>query len=180
MAAVCIRRETGSTQTVQVRRQQWPDANKSVLKLAASIRAATLRAATQGHSKSGCGPLPVAAILLHQTEVTMAEKEKQAQAQQPQQNPINVDESKAVSCYANFCRVTGSPEELIVDFGMNAQPMGTNDKPVEIQQRIVLNFFTAKRLLHALHVSVQRHEQVFGEIETDIQKRVKQKEPAKS
>ncbi len=98
--------------------------------------------------------------------------------QQPQQKPITVDESKAISCYANFCRVTGSPEELIVDFGMNAQPMGSNDQPVEIQQRIVLNFYTAKRLLHALHISVQRHEEVFGQIETDIQKRVKPRETA--
>lgn len=91
--------------------------------------------------------------------------------------PIPVNDSDATSCYANFCRVTGSPEELIVDFGMNAQPMNSNDKPVEISQRIVLNFYTAKRLLHALHVSVQRHEEVFGNIETDIQKRVKPQEP---
>ena len=90
----------------------------------------------------------------------------------PQAKPLPVDESGAVCGYANFCRVTGTPEELIVDFGMNSQPMGTNDKPVEINQRIVLNFYTAKRLLHALHVSVQRHEEVFGTIETDIQKRV--------
>lgn len=96
--------------------------------------------------------------------------------QQAQPKPITVDDSKALSCYANFCRVTGSPEELIVDFGMNAQPMGSNDQPVEIQQRIVLNFYTAKRLLHALHVSVQRHEDVFGVIETDIQKRVRPRE----
>ena len=86
--------------------------------------------------------------------------------------PIPVDDSGAFSSYANFCRVTGSPEELIIDFGMNAQPMNANDKPVDIKQRIVLNFFTAKRLLHALHVSIQRHEEVFGVIETDIQKRV--------
>jgi hypothetical protein len=86
--------------------------------------------------------------------------------------PISVDESKAICSYANFCRVTGSPEELIIDFGLNAQPLGTSDKPVDISQRIVLNFFTAKRLLHALHVSVQRHEKVFGNIETDIQRRM--------
>ena len=94
--------------------------------------------------------------------------------------PIPVNDSNAVSSYANFCRVTGSPEELIIDFGLNAQPMNSNDKPVEINQRIILNFFTAKRLLHALHVSVQRHEEVFGEIETDIQKRVKPQETASS
>ena len=85
---------------------------------------------------------------------------------------ISVNDAKAQSAYANFCRVTGSPEELIIDFGMNAQPIGSNDQPIDISQRIVLNFFTAKRLLGALHVSIQRHEQVFGVIETDIQKRV--------
>ena len=99
---------------------------------------------------------------------------QQAQAQQPVQ--VQVNDTDCLATYANFCRVTGSPEELIVDFGMNAQPMGSNDKPVDIQQRIVLNFYTAKRLLHALHVSVQRHEEVFGQIETDIQKRVQIKE----
>jgi hypothetical protein len=109
----------------------------------------------------------------------MAEKEKPVPSP-PQQRPISVDESKAISCYANFCRVTGSPEELIVDFGMNAQPMGAHDQPVEISQRIVLNFYTAKRLLHALHVSVQRHEEVFGTIETDIQKRVKPRDSSKA
>jgi hypothetical protein len=105
----------------------------------------------------------------------MAKEEAQA-AGSKAKRPIALDESKAVCCYANFCRVTGSPEELIVDFGLNGQPMGSNDKPVEINQRIVLNFYTAKRLLHALHISVQRHEEVFGPIETDIQKRVKTKE----
>ncbi len=97
----------------------------------------------------------------------MAEQEKP-----PAPRTVPVKDDKAICAYANFCRVTGSPEELIVDFGLNAQPMGTNDQPVEITQRSVLNFFTAKRLLHALHVSVQRHEKVFGNIETDIQKRV--------
>lgn len=87
--------------------------------------------------------------------------------------PISVNDGQAVCHYANFCRVTGSPEELIIDFGLNSQPMGSTDKPIDITQRIVLNFYTAKRLLHALHVSVQRHEEVFGNVETDIQKRVR-------
>ena len=97
--------------------------------------------------------------------------------QQPAPKAVQVNDNKAVCSYANFCRVTGSPEELIIDFGLNAQPMGTNDQPVDVTQRIVLNFFTAKRLLHALHVSIQRHEKVFGNIETDIQKRVVEQQP---
>ena len=45
-------------------------------------------------------------------------------------------------------------------------------KPIVVNQRIILNFFTAKRLLHALQLSVQRHEAFFGVLETDVQKRV--------
>lgn len=75
--------------------------------------------------------------------------------------------------YVNFARVTGSPEELILDFGLNPQPFGTEAKPIQIQRRLVLNFFTAKRLLAALSVSVQRYEQAFGELETDVTRRIK-------
>jgi hypothetical protein len=91
---------------------------------------------------------------------------------QPQQPRVRVDDSKAACSYANFCRVTGTPEELIIDFGLNSQPFGVPSEPVMITQRIVTNYFTAKRMLHALHLSVQRHEQAFGVLETDVQKRV--------
>ena len=92
----------------------------------------------------------------------------QAQAQQG----VRVDDSKMIAMYANFCRVTGTPEELIIDFGLNPQPFGVPTEPVVVNQRIVTNFFTAKRMLHALQLTVQRHEQAFGVLETDVQKRV--------
>lgn len=101
----------------------------------------------------------------------MADEKKPAEGN-PQQRQIKIDESNAVCSYANFCRVTGSPEELIVDFGLNSQGMNVSEKPIEINQRIVLNFYTAKRLLHALHLSVKNHEQVFGDLEIDVQKRI--------
>ena len=85
---------------------------------------------------------------------------------------VEVTDKDAVCLYANFCRVTGTPEELILDFGLNAQPFGVPTEPVEVKQRIVTNYFTAKRMLQALHMSVQRHEQAFGVLETDVQKRV--------
>ena len=85
---------------------------------------------------------------------------------------VKFDDSRTIACYANFCRVTGTPEELIIDFGLNNQPMGTPTEPIQISQRIIVNFFTAKRLLGALSMSVQRHESAFGVLETDVQKRV--------
>lgn len=93
-------------------------------------------------------------------------------AGQPQQQQIEVDDSSAISSYSNFCRVTGTPEELIIDFGLNTQPFATPTQIVKISQRIVTNYFTAKRMLHALHLTVQRHEAAFGVLETDVQKRV--------
>lgn len=74
--------------------------------------------------------------------------------------------------YANFARVSGLPEELVLDFGLNPQSPGEQAAPVKISQRLVVNYFTAKRLWMALGAFLQRHEQTFGEVQIDINKRV--------
>lgn len=89
-----------------------------------------------------------------------------------QRQQVAVDVSNAHSAYANFCRVTGTPEELIIDFGLNTQPMGVPSEPIRISERIIVNYFTAKRMMAALQMSLQRHEATFGVLETDVQKRV--------
>jgi len=94
------------------------------------------------------------------------------EGQPAQRQRIEVKDAGAISSYANFCRVTGTPEELIVDFGLNPQPIGIPNEPVVITQRIVTNYYTAKRMLHALQLTIQRHEEAFGVLETDIQKRL--------
>ncbi len=86
---------------------------------------------------------------------------------------IQVDDTKAIACYANFCRVTGTPEELIVDFGLNPQPAGPHSEPIAITQRIVTNLFTAKRLLQVLQLTIDRHEAAFGALETNVERRVR-------
>jgi len=97
-----------------------------------------------------------------------------AQQRSPQGQPgqVEVSDTKAVSSYANFCRVTGTPEELIVDFGLNKNMNAEPHEPIAISQRLIVNFYTAKRLLAALHMAVQRHEAAFGVLETDVQKRI--------
>lgn len=113
----------------------------------------------------------------HQPESSPAqspagEAAQQQQQQMAQRQQVRVDDSKLIAMYANFCRVTGTPEELIIDFGLNPQPFGVPTEPVVVNQRIVTNFYTAKRMLHALQLTVQRHEAAFGVLETDVQKRV--------
>ena len=106
-------------------------------------------------------------------EKRSAEETPQTPPQQPRQaSQIEVNDTKALASYANFCRVTGTPEELIVDFGLNKNMNPEPGVPIEISQRLIVNFYTAKRLLAALHMAVQRHEAAFGVLETDVQKRV--------
>ncbi len=101
-----------------------------------------------------------------------AAQETSAQPQAPEQVELKVNDDSVICSYSNFCRVTGSPEELIIDFGLNPNGFRIPRNPINIKQRIVVNYFTAKRLLAALSMSVQNHERVFGVLETDVNKRV--------
>ena len=108
-----------------------------------------------------------------ENEAPAAEAPAAPAAPQQQSFQVDVNDSHVNAAYANFCRVTGSPEELIIDFGLNPQPVGVPKNPIDVSQRVIVNYYTAKRLLHALSLSIQRHESVFGVLETDIQKRLK-------
>ncbi|MCS6849581.1 MAG: DUF3467 domain-containing protein [Gemmataceae bacterium] len=91
----------------------------------------------------------------------------------PPPGQFNVDASQLSTVYANFCRVTGTPEELILDFGLNTQISPTPTETIKLTHRLVTNYYTAKRLLGALSLAIQQHEQVYGILETDINKRVR-------
>ena len=97
--------------------------------------------------------------------------ETPTQAQLPGQ--FAVDMTQLSTGYANFCRLTGTPEELVLDFGLNTQMTPVPAEPVKLTHRLVMDYFTAKRLLGALQMVVQQHEGVYGVLETDIQKRVR-------
>ena len=105
------------------------------------------------------------------TETAVAPAEEKEQPQQQQQS-IEIDDSQLVACYANFCRVTSTPEELILDLGLNANPYAQGVTTIKTSQRIIMNHYTAKRLVHALNAALERHEQAFGVLETDVRKRV--------
>jgi NifB/MoaA-like Fe-S oxidoreductase len=95
------------------------------------------------------------------------------QQPRPQQGQLQIDDSKILALYANFCRVTGTPEELIIDFGLNPQPFEVPTTPIPVTQRIITNFYTAKRMLHALAMTIERHEATFGVLEVNVERRVR-------
>ncbi len=86
---------------------------------------------------------------------------------------IHIDESSASVLYANFCRVSSTPEEVILDLAMNPNPYAAADQTIRIGSRVIMNHFTAKRLAGLLTSAVQRHEAIFGELEVDVRKRLK-------
>ncbi|MCH2129723.1 MAG: DUF3467 domain-containing protein [Pirellulaceae bacterium] len=100
--------------------------------------------------------------------------ESQQPASPDQQNPSQVEvvTDSTSTTYANFCRVSGAPEEILVDFGVNSQPMSNTSQTVDMAQRIVMNYYTAKRFAQVLMMSLQQHEKVFGSVEVDVRKRI--------
>jgi hypothetical protein len=110
-------------------------------------------------------------VLSAPNEASQTPDESATQTQQ-----IVVDDSNVSAGYANFCRVASTPEELILDLGLNPTPYATGTVQVKVTQRIIMNHYSAKRLLSALATALNRHEQTFGTLETDVRKRVRSQE----
>jgi len=98
-------------------------------------------------------------------EQTPKPAEQQAQAE------IVLNEKDAHIAYSNFARVTSTAEEVIIDFCLNPNPFHTGRQEIPVAQRLIMNFYTAKRLFSALGMTLQRHEGTFGPIELDIRRR---------
>jgi hypothetical protein len=105
--------------------------------------------------------------------------EEQAKAQTGQQQVrLNIDERNLKTSYANAFRTNGTAEEVMLDFGLNlvGPPVQQEGKQIpqilfQVNERVVLNYFSAKRLAITLSQLIRRHEEQFGEIELDVAKR---------
>jgi hypothetical protein len=95
-------------------------------------------------------------------------------AGQQQQIQVPIIDTDMQSIYVNFFRVTGNPDEVLMDFGVYSQVIGPNGpEPVHLKHRLIMNYVTAKKLAEVLRVVVQRHEQVFGYVEVDPNRRLR-------
>jgi Protein of unknown function (DUF3467) len=93
--------------------------------------------------------------------------------------PVNM--ASITTNYANFFRVvTGTVEEVMIDFGLHTGVVAQgNAEPINVTQRVVMSLPAAKRLLETLARSIAQHEQLFGPVETDPQRRLRQ-QPGRS
>ncbi len=93
---------------------------------------------------------------------------------------LRIDERNMRSAYANAFRTNGTAEEVMLDFGLNVVNPTAQQKPqdqpeiiFQINERVILNYYTAKRLAITLSQLIRRHEDQFGELELDVAKRRK-------
>jgi hypothetical protein len=99
-----------------------------------------------------------------------------AETAQPTHIEVVLIDRSAPTAYANFARVNATPEEVIIDFALNPNPYKPGRSEVPITQRLIMNYYTAKRLCTALAVLLQEHEKLFGPIETNVHRRAIQQQ----
>ena len=81
----------------------------------------------------------------------------------PSRVPINVDDSGISALFVDLTRLTETAEVVIIDFGL--LPHSSASDQGKIVRRVAMNFYTAKRFLEALRLTVKKHEETFGTIE---------------
>jgi Protein of unknown function (DUF3467) len=90
----------------------------------------------------------------------------------------SIDASNLKASYANVCRIAQTPNEVIVDFGLNPNFFGQIlDEPLKLDHRVILSHDAAKRLCLHLTATIQNFEAKYGVIELDVAKRLKQPAP---
>ncbi len=105
--------------------------------------------------------------------------EEQAREQTGQQQiRLRMDERDMSTSYANAFRTNGTADEVMLDFGLNlvspaSAQQGQPEMVFKINDRIIMNYYSAKRLAITLSQLVQRHEDQFGVLEMDAAKRRK-------
>ena len=77
-----------------------------------------------------------------------------------QEVSIPFDRSNMVTSYANICLVMNAPEELILDFGLNTNPPQSAEMSIELNQRVIMSYNHAQRLLQTLSAVLKQHEKL--------------------
>ncbi len=105
--------------------------------------------------------------------------QQQAQAQTGRrQIRLRVDERTVKTSYANAFRTHASLDEVILDLGLNmpnpvTQGQERADMVFQVNDRVIMNFHSAKRLAIALGQIIRRYEEQFGELKLNPDERRK-------
>lgn len=98
----------------------------------------------------------------------------QPNAGQPQQVQIPVDMSNRETVYFNFFQIHLTNDEVFLDLAAFPGVINPAAPEAVVQtHRLIMNYFTAKRLAELLKTAVGRHEQMFGVVEVDPNRRLR-------
>ena len=87
--------------------------------------------------------------------------------QESRQIALRIDDSKMDTTYANTIRTSTTPDEVVLDFGMNLPMQGPNNEPAilfSVTSRVIMNWQGAKRLAISLGQMIRAYEERNGEI----------------
>lgn len=89
---------------------------------------------------------------------------------------VRIDETNLQMSYVSGFRPTMTAEELVLDIGVNQlRSSGDKEQPHELvfqaSNRLIMNYYSAKRLAISLAQIVRQYEQQFGQIELNAVKR---------
>jgi len=83
--------------------------------------------------------------------------------QEQQQLKVRWDNTTMRSSYSNVCNVAGTREEIVLLFGMNQSfNVDQNEMTIQLNDRIVLSPFVAKRLAGLLDAVIKDYESKYG------------------
>jgi len=103
--------------------------------------------------------------------MAQSQKENAAaeQAEAPVDNAprIRWDGSKMRTTYANVVNVSSTMEEVTMLFGTNQTWHSGQDLTIQLEERIILNPYAAKRLSTLLSNVLAEYESRFGELKID-------------
>ena len=128
---------------------------------------------------------------------TQVDPQVDAQAREQtgqQQVRLRVDSREMSTGYANAFRTHGTAEEVIIDFGLNMVTQSPNQNGgagagagaaatgqdagaaggeilFKLNDRVVMNYYSAKRLAITLGQIIRRHEDQFGELKLNVAER---------
>ncbi len=79
------------------------------------------------------------------------------------------DSSQVKSTYANVCNVTGTREEVVLDFGVyHPWERRTGRSGIELTNRVVLSPFAVKRLAMMLNTLTHEYEARYGKLDLNV------------
>jgi hypothetical protein len=98
-------------------------------------------------------------------KATEDKQDKAAEQQPGQQVKVHWNTTGLKSSYANFCNATSTREEVVLNFGVNHNwERSPQEMEIDLEHRLVLSPFAAKRLNQLLSKLITEYESRYGEL----------------